>query len=170
MACKEEDPMTYLKNEILEILLEDSRTTPAQMAVMLEVSEKEIESAIRELEEDRVIVKYNTMIDRDKTDESLVEALIEVRVTPQRDRGFDEIARRIYRFPEVRSVYLMSGGYDLMVLAEGKTLKQVAFFVAEKLSTIEGVISTATHFVLKKYKEDGVVFDEESDSRLAVTP
>ncbi|MGI5877076.1 MAG: Lrp/AsnC family transcriptional regulator [Christensenellales bacterium] len=162
--------MTYLKNEILEILLEDSRTTPAQMAVMLEVSEKEIESAIRELEEDRVIVKYNTMIDRDKTDESLVEALIEVRVTPQRDRGFDEIARRIYRFPEVRSVYLMSGGYDLMVLAEGKTLKQVAFFVAEKLSTIEGVISTATHFVLKKYKEDGVVFDEESDSRLAVTP
>jgi DNA-binding Lrp family transcriptional regulator len=110
------------------------------------------------------------MIDRDKTDESLVEALIEVRVTPQRDRGFDEIARRIYRFPEVRSVYLMSGGYDLMVLAEGKTLKQVAFFVAEKLSTIEGVISTATHFVLKKYKEDGVVFDEESDSRLAVTP
>lgn len=162
--------MTYLKNEILEILLEDSRTTPAQMAVMLEVSEKEIESAIRELEEDRVIVKYNTMINRDKTDESLVEALIEVRVTPQRDRGFDEIARRIYRFPEVRSVYLMSGGYDLMVLAEGKTLKQVAFFVAEKLSTIEGVISTATHFVLKKYKEDGVVFDEESDSRLAVTP
>ncbi|NLG38009.1 MAG: Lrp/AsnC family transcriptional regulator [Clostridiales bacterium] len=162
--------MTYLKNEILEILLEDSRTTPAQMAVMLGVSEKEIESAVSELEKDRVIVKYNTMIDRDKTDESLVEALIEVRVTPQRDRGFDEIARRIYRFPEVRSVYLMSGGYDLMVLTEGKTLKQVAFFVAEKLSTIEGVISTATHFVLKKYKDDGVVFDEESDNRLAVTP
>ena len=162
--------MTYLKNEILEILLEDSRTTPAQMAVMLGVSEKEIESAVSELEKDRVIVKYNTMIDRDKTDESLVEALIEVRVTPQRDRGFDEIARRIYRFPEVHSVYLMSGGYDLMVLTEGKTLKQVAFFVAEKLSTIEGVISTATHFVLKKYKDDGVVFDEESDNRLAVTP
>lgn len=162
--------MTLLKNEILEILLEDSRTTPAQMAVMLGVSAQEIETAVEELEKDRVIIKYHTMINRDKANDSVVEALIEVRVTPQRDRGFDAIARRIYRFPEVRSVFLMSGAYDLMVLVEGKDMKQVAFFVAEKLSTIEGVISTATHFVLKKYKDDGVVIEEDPDNRLAVTP
>lgn len=162
--------MTLLKNEILEILSEDSRTTPAQMAVMLGVPAEEVEAAIEEMEKDRVIVKYHTMINRDKTDDASVQALIEVRVTPQRDRGFDAIARRIYRFPEVRSVFLMSGAYDLMVLAEGRDMKQVAFFVAEKLSTIEGVLSTATHFVLKKYKDDGVIFDDDADGRLAVTP
>ena len=96
--------------------------------------------------------------------------MIEVKVTPQRDRGFEEIARRIYRFDEVKSVFLMSGGYDFMVLIEGNSLKQVSFFVTQRLSTIDGVLSTATHFLLKKYKDDGVIMDEEPDERLKVTP
>ncbi len=162
--------MTMLKDEILEILREDSRTSPAEMALMLQKSEGEVLAAIAELEDDKVIVKYDTKINWDKTDDQRVESLIEVKVTPQRDRGFEEIARRIYRFDEVKSVYLMSGGYDLMVLIEGKSLKQVAFFVAKSLSTIEGVLSTATHFVLKKYKDDGVILDEEPDERLIFTP
>ena len=162
--------MTMLKDEILEILREDSRTSPAEMALMLQKSEDEVLAAIAELEDDKVIIKYDTKINWDKTDDQRVESLIEVKVTPQRDRGFEEIARRIYRFDEVKSVYLMSGGYDLMVLIEGKSLKQVAFFVAKSLSTIEGVLSTATHFVLKKYKDDGVILDEEPDERLMFTP
>lgn len=162
--------MTMLKDEILEILRDDSRTSPAEMALMLGKSEAEVMAAIAELEEDNIIVKYHTKINWDKADDQRVEALIEVRVTPQRDRGFEEIARRIYKFTEVKSVYLMSGGYDLMVLIEGKSLKQVAFFVAQRLSPIDGVLSTATHFVLKKYKDDGVIMDEEPDERLKVTP
>lgn len=162
--------MNPLKNEILDILNEDARTTPEQMAVMLGASVEQVQEAISQMEADRIIIKYQTVVDRDKADDKIVEALIEVRVTPQRDRGFAAIARRIYRFPEVRSVYLMSGAYDLMVLVEGSSMKQVAFFVAEKLSTLEGVLSTATHFVLKKYKDDGVILDDEPDNRLAVSP
>lgn len=162
--------MTMLKEEILEILRDDSRTAPAEIALMLGKSEEEVLAAIAELEEDNVIVKYHAKINWDKANDQRVEALIEVKVTPQRDRGFEEIARRIYRFDEVKSVFLMSGGYDFMVLIEGNSLKQVSFFVTQRLSTIDGVLSTATHFLLKKYKDDGVIMDEEPDERLKVTP
>ena len=159
-----------IKDEILEILNEDSRTTPAEMALMLGKSEEEVKRCIAELEDEKIIVKYHATINWDKTEDAAIQALIEVRVTPQRDRGFDEIARRIYRFEEVRSVYLMSGAYDLMVLIDGRSMREVAYFVAERLSTIEGVLSTATHFVLKKYKDDGVLLDDGEDERLVITP
>lgn len=162
--------MTGLKEEILEILSEDSRTPVEKMAIMLGRPEAEITQAISELEQDLIILKYSAHINREKADHDLVEAVIEVRVTPQRDRGFASIARRIYNFEEVRAVYLMSGGYDLQVQVEGHSLREVAFFVAEKLSTIEGVLSTATHFVLKKYKADGVIMDDEVDERLVISP
>ena len=159
-----------IKDEILEILNEDSRTTPAQMALMLGKSEEEVKRCIAELEDEKIIVKYHATINWDKTEDAAIQALIEVRVTPQRDRGFDEIARRIYRFEEVRSVYLMSGAYDLLVLIHGKSMREIAYFVAERLSTIEGVLSTATHFILKKYKDDGVMLEDETDDRLVITP
>jgi DNA-binding Lrp family transcriptional regulator len=161
-----------LKMEILEILAKDARATVADMAVMLGAAAEDVKISIAQLERDRVILQYNTVIDWNKMGSEAVQALIEVRVTPQRGKGFDAIARRIYGFQEVHAVYLMSGAYDLMVLVEGGTMKEVAFFVAEKLSTIEGVLSTATHFVLKRYKDNGVIVegDEFPDDRLAVTP
>jgi DNA-binding Lrp family transcriptional regulator len=161
-----------LKMEILEILAGDARATAQDMAVMLGAAAADVRSAIAEMERDRVIVQYNTVIDWNKMGNESVQALIEVKVTPQRGKGFDDIARRIYGFQEVHSVYLMSGAYDLMVIIEGKTIKEVAFFVSDKLSTIEGVLSTATHFILKKYKFNGVIVegDEVPDDRLAVTP
>ena len=123
------------------------------------------------MEEENVICGYNTLIDWDKTGADKITALIEVRVTPQRDMGFDAVAKRIYRFEEVKSVYLMSGGYDLLVLVEARTLKELALFVSEKLSPLEMVTGTATSFVLKRYKEEGVIFEgEKSDQRLVVTP
>ena len=118
----------------------------------------DIKKMIDQYEKDGVILGYKTMIDWDKTDREYVTALIEVKITPQRDRGFDRVAERIYNFPEVQNLYLMSGGYDLAVLIEGKTMKEVAYFVAQKLATIEDVISTATHFVLRKYKDKGVIY------------
>lgn len=161
-----------LKKELLEILGRDARASIADMAVMVGAAAEDVKAAIAELENDRVIIQYNTVIDWNKMGNEAVQALIEVKVTPQRGKGFDAIARRIYGFQEVHSVYLMSGAYDLMVLVEGKTMREVAFFVAEKLSTIEGVLSTATHFVLKKYKDNGVVVDDEEngDDRLVVSP
>ena len=161
-----------LKKEILEILGNNARASIAEMAVMLGAAEAEIKEAIAEMERDRIIVQYSTMIDRDKLGDEAVQALIEVRVTPQRGKGFDDIARRIYGFQEVNSVYLMSGAYDLMVLLDGKSMREVAYFVADKLSTIEGVLSTATHFVLKKYKDSGVILDDDDrgDGRLVVSP
>lgn len=162
--------MNNIKEEILEILYEDALTPTDQIALMLGIDEAKVVKYIDELKRDNVIVKYHAMINWDKTSSQDVEAIIEVKVTPQRDRGFESIAKRIYRFDEVKSVYLMSGAYDLMVLVSGKTLKQVASFVSEKLSTIDGVNSTATHFVLKRYKEDGVVLNDETDERLVVTP
>ncbi|MFO7294633.1 MAG: Lrp/AsnC family transcriptional regulator [Caldicoprobacter sp.] len=158
-------------NEILEILNEDSRRTPEEIAVMLGTDVETVKQKIEELERNKVIVKYNTIINWDKTDREYVTALIEVKVTPQRDQGFDAIAERIYKFPEVKSVYLMSGDYDLAVMVEGRTMKEVAFFVAEKLSVLDSVLSTATHFVLKKYKVEGVVLeDEEKDYRQVIVP
>lgn len=162
--------MNTIKEEILEILYEDALTPTSQIALMLGIDEAKVIKYIDELKRDNVIVKYHAMINWDKTTSQSVEAIIEVKVTPQRDRGFESIAKRIYKFDEVKSVYLMSGAYDLMVLVSGTNLKQVASFVSEKLSTIDGVNSTATHFVLKRYKEDGVVLNDETDERLVVTP
>jgi len=158
-------------NEILEILNEDSRRTPEEISVMLGTDVETVRQKIEELEKNKVIVKYNTIVNWDKTDREYVTAFIEVKVTPQRDQGFDAIAERIYKFPEVKSVYLMSGDYDLAVMVEGRTMKEVAFFVAEKLSVLDSVLSTATHFVLKRYKVDGVILeDEEKDYRQVIVP
>ena len=160
-----------LELSILEILFNDSRTTPAQIAVMTGHSEEEVAAVIRSLEAQKNIHKYTTMINWDRVEADQVEAVIEVRVTPQRDEGFDAIAEQIYRFEEVSSVYLMSGAYDLMVTVKAGSMKRLALFVAEKLSTLEHVLSTATHFVLKKYKLEGVIFEErKQDERLVVTP
>lgn len=160
-----------LELSILEILFNDSRTTPAQIAVMTGHSEEEVAAVIRSLEAQKIILKYTTMINWDRVEADQVEAVIEVRVTPQRDEGFDAIAEQIYRFEEVSSVYLMSGAYDLMVTVKAGSMKRLALFVAEKLSTLEHVLSTATHFVLKKYKLEGVIFEEsKQDERLVVTP
>ena len=156
--------------ELLAILSDDCRVSPAQLAVMTGKSEAEVTSAIVRLEKDRVLIKYPAMINWDRVREDKVQALIEVRVTPQRDEGFDVIAEKIYNFEEVKSVYLMSGAYDLLVIVEGTNIKQLALFVAEKLSTLEHVLSTATHFVLKKYKQDGVIMEDvPGDDRLVVS-
>ena len=156
---------------ILEILSEDARTDIEKIAVMTGNTEKEVEDAIANLEKERILLKYPAMVNWDRVREEVVQALIEVRVTPQRDEGFDAIAEKIYRFEEVKSVYLMSGAYDLLVIVEGANIKQLAIFVGEKLSTLENVLSTATHFVLKKYKQDGVIMERNAeDNRLQVSP
>ncbi len=162
--------VTDFENGILQILAEDARTPVERIAVMTGKSEAEVSDAMRRLRDERIIISYPALINWDKVRDDIVRALIEVRVTPQRDEGFDAIAERIYKFDEVKSVYLMSGAYDLMVIVEGSNIKQLALFVAQKLSTIEHVISTATHFVLKKYKQDGVIIDaSEPDDRLRVS-
>ena len=145
-------------DQILKTLEDNATLTPKQLAVMMNKEVGEIRDIIKKYEADGVIVGYKTLIDWDKTDREYVSALIEVKITPQRDRGFDRVAERIYNYPEVQSLYLMSGAYDLAVLIEGKTMREVAYFVAQKLATIEDVISTATHFVLRKYKDKGVVY------------
>jgi DNA-binding Lrp family transcriptional regulator len=157
--------------EILELLERNDRLTPAEIAVMLGIGEEEVKTKIAELEADKVIINYRAMVNWERAGVEKVNALIEVKVIPQRDVGFDEIAERIYRFPEVKSVFLMSGAYDLMVLVEGTTMKEVALFVSQKLATIYNVQSTATHFVLKKYKLEGVIMEgKEEVERLVVTP
>lgn len=157
--------------ELLRIIQEDSRITPEQIALMLGMNVDDVKNRIRELEENKTIIKYHTLVNWEKAGEEVVSALIDVNVVPQRGVGFDTVAERIYRFPEVKSVYLMSGGYDLSVFIEGKTMKEVALFVAMKLATLEHVQSTATHFVLKKYKQEGVILeDKEEDRRLVVSP
>ncbi len=159
------------RRSILAILAENNRLTPEDIAVMLGLPVEQVTEFIKDMEDSKVILKYNTLINWEKAGEEMVSALIDVKVVPQRGVGFDTVAERIYRFPEVRSVYLMSGGYDLSVLIEGKTMKDVALFVAEKLAVLEHVQSTTTHFVLKKYKQDGVIFeDKENDHRLVISP
>ena len=159
------------RRAILEILQENSRVAPAQIAVMLGISEEEVSAEIKAMEDDRTILKYTTLVNAEKAGRDGVTALIEVKVTPERDVGFDKIAERIYRFPQVRSVFLMSGSFDLTVIVEGKTLQEVAQFVAQKLAALDRVTGTTTHFILKKYKEDGVIFeDKEEDRRLVVAP
>ena len=156
---------------LLQILKEKGRATPAELARLTGKTGKEIEAALKKYEADRVILGYRAILDPDKTGNGGVRAVIEVRITPERDGGFDRIAARVARYPEVVSCQLMSGGYDLLITVEGPDLKQVATFVAEKLSTIQGVISTATHFQLKTYKEAGVLFlEDERAERLAVSP
>ena len=163
--------MTKLETALLDILREDCRLPLEKMAVMTGATLEEVASAIEEMEKRRIILRYAPVINWDLTDRERVEAMIEVRVTPQRDMGFDAVARRIYRFDEVKSVYLMSGSYDLLVLVEAPTLKELAAFVASKLSPLEMVTGTATSFVLKRYKEEGIVFEgEESDHRLVISP
>ena len=155
--------MEKLEMSILDILTEDARTPISQIAVMLGESEATIADTVARLERQRVILKYPALVNWEKVNVEQVEAMIEVRVTPQRGEGFEAIAEQIYRFEEVSSVYLMSGGYDLLVSMKGGSMRQLALFVAEKLSTIEHVISTATHFVLRKYKDQGVVMDESDE-------
>ena len=150
-------------DEILEILEKNSRRSPAEIATMTGKDEAAVKAAIADYEAKNIITAYTTLINWEKTDRDWVTALIEVKVTPQRDRGFDKVAERIYNFPEVKACYLMSGGYDLTVIIEGRTMKEVALFVAEKLAPIEDVMSTATHFVLKKYKDKGFVFGSEPE-------
>lgn len=164
--------MEDLKLNLLHALEQNHRIKTQTLATMLNVSEAEIQGIIKELEDVKIILGYVTLIDWEKTGHNdHVTAMIDVQVTPQRDVGFDEIAARICRFPEVKSVYLMSGGYDLSVMIEGTSLKEVAFFVSEKLASLENVRGTATHFVLKKYKQNGIVFDDErEDRRLVISP
>ena len=164
--------MEKMEMSILNILTEDARTPISQIAVMLGETEATIADTIARLERQRIILKYPALVNWERVDVDQVEAMIEVRVTPQRGEGFEAIAEQIYRFEEVSSVYLMSGGYDLLVNMKARTMRQLALFVAEKLSTLDSVISTATHFMLKKYKEDGVIFEEgeRQDRRLAVSP
>ena len=157
--------------EILKILEKDARTKPEQIAVMTGLPQAQVEQYIRKAEEERTILRYKTVVNWQKLGEEQVLALIEVRVTPQRDVGFDAIAERIYRFPEARTVYLVSGTYDLAVLVAGKTMQEVAAFVSEKLASLESVQGTVTHFLLKRYKEDGEIFvEQEGIQRLPVTP
>ena len=160
-----------LRKQILSYLEKNSKMDPTEIAILLGTEPDVVENEIRKMEEEKIICGYHTMIDWDKTSSEMVTALIEVRVTPQRGQGFDSIAERIYKYPEVRSVYLISGGYDLMVILEGKTLKEVSQFVTDKLSTLDSVLSTATHFILKKYKDHGTIFDQKiKDERMLVTP
>ena len=156
--------------KILELLERDASLTPQQIAVMLNRDAAEVEAKIREYEKENVIVGYKTIVNWEKTDFEPVSAISELRVTPQRGEGFDEVAKRIYQYEEVASVYLMSGGFDIAVMLEGKTMKEVALFVAEKLAPMEQVISTATHFVLRKYKVDGnIISDKPQDTREVIT-
>ena len=163
--------LTQEEMKVLQLVWEDSRVAPADAAVMLSMTEQAVREAIEKLEQEKVIVGYPALINWDKTPVEKVKAVIEVKVTPQRDMGFDAIAARIYRFDEVKAVYLMSGAYDLMLEVQADNLRTLASFVSQKLSTIDNVLSTATHFVLKKYKVDGVILEEDhADGRLAVSP
>lgn len=152
-----------MNKEILKILEEDSRTTVKKIATMTGLSSAEVSKQIKQAEKDGTILKYKTMINWEKVGEEQVMALIEVRVAPQRDVGFDSIAERIYRFPQARTVYLLSGTYDLFVLVVGKTMREVAEFVSRKLAPLEGVQGTVTHFVLKRCKEDGEIIEGKEE-------
>ena len=147
-------------DKLLKLLENDSTLTAEQLSVMLDKEVGDIKKLISKYEKDGVILGYKTIIDWDKTEREYVSALIELKVIPQRDGGFDSIAEKIYNYPEVQSVYLMSGGFDLALIIEGRTMKEVAYFVAQKLAPLENISSTATHFVLKKYKDKGVVYDK----------
>ncbi|GBC94897.1 hypothetical protein HRbin16_00682 [bacterium HR16] len=156
---------------ILEILEQDARTTPEQIAAMLGVDAEQVKQAIQQMESSGVIRRYKTVIDWDRFGEERVFAFIDVKVSPAREVGFDDVAERIYRFPQVHAVYLVSGDHDLRVIVSGRTMKEVAAFVAERLAPLDRVQATYTQFVLKRYKEDGEVYAEtETDRRLVMAP
>jgi len=156
---------------LLKILHDNAALKPAQLSAMLNQPEAEIAAKIKAYEQDEVILGYRTILNEEKLGVNIVRAVIEVKITPEREGGFDRIALRIAKYDEVRSCYLMSGGYDLLVVIEGDDLRSVASFVSEKLATIQGVLSTATHFMLKPYKEQGVLMHKErNEERLAVSP
>ena len=160
-----------MRHEILRYLEKNSRVNLQELAVLLGVDETLVANEIADMEKEKIICGYHTLIDWDKTGEEKVTALIEVRVTPQRNQGFDRIPERIYNYPEVFAVYLISGGYDLLVTLDGKSLKEVSRFVSEKLSPIDSVISTATYFILKKYKDHGTIMVPKKESeRMLMTP
>ncbi len=160
-----------MREELLSLIEKNSKMSLKELAVLLGADELEIANEMEALEKEGVICGYHTLIDWDKTKSEKVTALIEVRVTPQRGQGFDKIAERIYKYPEVRSVYLISGGFDLLVTLEGKSLKEISAFVSDKLSTLDSVLSTATHFILKKYKDHGTILAKKhEDEREVITP
>ena len=160
-----------MRTEILKYIEKKSKVDLGELAVMLGTDEVTVANEIAEMEKEKIICGYHTLIDWDKAGVEFVTALIEVRVTPQRNQGFGKIAERIYNYPEVSAVYLISGAYDLLVTLEGRTLKEVSQFVTDKLSPLESVLSTATHFILKKYKDHGTILVEKTQSeRMLVTP
>ena len=160
-----------MRERILAIIEKNSRIGISELAVIMGEPEIEVANELKRLEEEGIICGYHTMIDWEKTNLEKVTALIEVRVTPQRGQGFDNIAERIYKYPEVNSVYLISGGYDLLITLEGRSLKEVSQFVSDKISPLESVLSTATHFILKKYKDHGTILAKKSaDERMKITP
>ncbi len=145
-------------NELLRLLENDARLSPEALALMLDKEVGDIKKMIEDYEQSGIILGYHTEIDWDKTNHEYVCAMIEIKITPQRDRGYNHVAQKIYNYPEVESLYLMSGGFDLAVFINGRTMREVALFVAEKLATIEDVLSTATHFVLRKYKDNNIIY------------
>ena len=158
-------------DQLLNLLRENAALTPAQLSKMLNLPEAEVAAKIEAYEKDQIILGYRTIVNEEKLGVTRVRAVIEVKITPERGGGFDRLAERIAKYAEVRSCYLMSGGYDLLVVAEGNSLREVASFVSEKLATVQGVLSTATHFMLKPYKEQGMLMArEQNEERLAVTP
>ena len=158
-----------MRERILQIIEKNSKVGIDEIAIRIGENEIDVANEIKAMEEEGVICGYHTLIDWEKTNIEKVSALIEVTVTPQRGQGFDSIAERIYNYPEVNAVYLISGGYDLLVMLDGKSLKQVASFVSDKLSTLDSVLSTATHFVLKRYKDHGTII-EQNDDREKIMP
>ncbi len=160
-----------LNRAILDILEKNSRITPAELAVRLDADEADIVNAIAKMEDDGIICGYLSLINHEKLGDDKVTALIEVRVTPQKGDGFDSIAKKIYRYDEVQAVYLMSGGFDFTVIVEGKSMRDVAMFVSGKLAVLDQVLSTATHFVLRRYKDHGIEFEKrKEDERMRITP
>ena len=156
---------------LLKLLHENAALKPAQLSKMLNLPEADVAKKIKAYEDNKVILGYRAVLNEEKTGNEIVRAVIEVKITPERGGGFDRLAERIAKYSEVHSCYLMSGGYDLLVIIEGRNLREVATFVSEKLATIQGVISTATHFMLKTYKEQGVLMSgERNEERLAVSP
>lgn len=160
-----------MREKILNFIEKNSRVDLKELAIVLGLDEVAVANELAAMESEGIICGYHTLIDWDKVTQEKIHALIEVKVTPQRGKGFDDIAERIYKYPEVQSTYLISGGFDLLVIMEGKTLREISSFVSEKLSTLDSVISTTTHFVLKKYKDSGIILKKEyEDERIMMTP
>ena len=160
-----------MREQILNYIEKNSRVDLKELAVLLGLDEIAVANEIAAMESEGIICGYHTLIDWDKVTQEKIHAVIEVKVTPQRGKGFDDIAERIYKYPEVSSTYLISGGFDLLIFMEGKTLREISAFVSEKLSTLDSVLSTTTHFVLKKYKDSGIILKKEyEDERIMMTP